>query len=40
MRIKSIHEKYLLSMFLIYFSNITILDSGWVFCSSNILSIL
>lgn len=31
MRIKSIHEKYLLSMFIIYFSNITILDSGGFF---------
>lgn len=39
MRIKSIHEKYLLSMFIIYFSNITILDSGFFF-SPNTLSIL
>lgn len=29
MRIKSIHEKYLLSMLIIYFSNITILDSSF-----------
>lgn len=34
MRIKSIHEKYLLSMFLIYFSNTTILDSGFFFFQS------
>lgn len=31
MRIKSMREKYLLSMLIVYFSNITILDSGF-FC--------
>lgn len=29
MRIKSMREKYLLSMLIVYFSNITILDSGF-----------